>query len=733
MFCKNCGKEILCGSKFCKNCGSFQGTAVQRETPDSCVRSNNAGGKGKKGVVWKIICCVLVLSLISGIIQNIAENDGLDNSGKIETIDGDSVTDGSILSKTVMFYMDGADLEEKHASATDSIQEIINSSVDTDANNILIYTGGCNLWHNYNIPTDKDCIYLLRNGTLNLLMEYPASNVGKQETLQTFMDYCVTNYPAQQYGLVLSDHGGGPNIGVCEDQRNNRDTLSMEELQGAFSSVGFGPDNKMEFVIFECCLMASIETANCIKDYANYMIGSENVSYTYGSDYSFVESFDTCNSGADIGKAFVDKFYSASIDNVTSLVSQGYSYDNVYDVTYSCLDLSKVDQLEQTLDDFFKEINNQPLMKLAVSLGSYDARGVAVIDGTSWDLIDLKDFVSQYEAYYPQNVGMINNAMDELVVYNRASTSKMAGVTIYYPHYTDVNYDYDSFDFSPEYSKYVKAIFDESKNANSVQQWNSISALAQEQVANQDLGGLAMQLTEEQSEKFGSANYYILAKYNLDDYTFGNNEYVIVTSGNDVTLDDNNMLKANYDKRVPVAVTKDGNITPFCSPLFRTKKDENVFYNLNCSLHFVPDEKDFTGERDEEGLNVLTWQIDNMKLDVAKITLALENNDFEIICAEKTSDGLPSRILLNVNDYNEIVFDNFLRRAQFDNSGNVLPVDKWEVSSKSLSTSYFIGDVDMKMEYITNTNGADVQYFGMMVITDIYGNEYATDITSLNN
>ena len=157
--------------------------------------------KKKKTII--VVAVFLLLTVLGKIMPVIINGQPPQESvPSLQVIPGDSITSQEILPKTVMIYFDGADLEEEHKSSTTSIKEILNSGVNTDFHNILLYTGGCNQWHDYNIPADRDCIYLIRNGKLNLLAEYPAQNVGNGKTLETFMRYCVTNYPSQQYGLI---------------------------------------------------------------------------------------------------------------------------------------------------------------------------------------------------------------------------------------------------------------------------------------------------------------------------------------------------------------------------------------------------------------------------------------------------------------------------------------------------------------------------------------------------
>lgn len=669
----------------------------------------------KKKIIIICISVLLAIGIFGKIMTTVTTADSPSASPvpSLQVIPGDSVINGEILPKTVMLYFDGADLEEKNSHATRSIRQIMNSGLDTDFHNILLYTGGCNLWNGYDIPTDRDCIYLLRDGRLNLLTDYPAQNMGSGKTLEEFMRYCVSNYPAQQYGLILSDHGGGPNYGVCADFRNNMDMLSISELQNAFRAVGFGPGAKMEFLAFDACLMASAEVAFCMKDYANYMIASENVSYTYGSDFTFIKSLDKYNSGLQIGTEYVDYFYNESCE-----LGKRISYDgkSVYDITYSCIDLSELDKVEQALDALFAEANSTVFLKSMLSSSSLHARGVKEYadsygDATdaTYDLIDLADWMKG-NMLFQGNTLMQNMvaAVEAAVVYNKASTPRMNGLSIYYPHNIRGDYYYNRFSFSDEYSKHVKMCYDESQTQTNAATWESLSAC----VTQAEAPLLSIELSDTQAGSLARAQYYILAKYELDGYSFSDDEYVIVSSESFIANGPDNVLSAEIDLRVPVIYNNaDASRTLFFSPLFR-KTDENgkAVYSTWCGLIDVPDSVE---------------DYDKLRMDTAWLTMTDTGDGLSPSYAEKSGEnGLPSRMLLDPYSYKEIEFFSPIRRVTYDSSNRPLPVSLWEKNNDHLVTNSPVKDITVKLEAVSG----DVEYFTFAVVTDIYGNEYTTKI-----
>ncbi|MBR2529380.1 MAG: hypothetical protein IKE58_13045 [Blautia sp.] len=207
---------------------------------------------------------------------------------------------------TVMFYMCGSDLESRYGYASTNLMEIANShdiatlyqeqakklgmdnGVPSRDVNVVLQTGGCSAWHNDEISektTDKqirtdvlqrwhyDPYEETSTSQIRLKEELPLSSMSDPETLSDFIRWSAQEYPAEKYMLVLWDHGGGSRTGIFVDELFGGDILYLYELGQALKDSGI----LMEAVLFDACLMANLETACMIKDYANWMIASEEV------------------------------------------------------------------------------------------------------------------------------------------------------------------------------------------------------------------------------------------------------------------------------------------------------------------------------------------------------------------------------------------------------------------------------------------------------------------------
>jgi len=105
-------------------------------------------------------------------------------------------------------------------------------------------------------------------------------NMGDPQTIVDFVTWCVNNYPADKYALILWDHGGGLS-GVCWDDDNGDDNINLHELRNALETVYNNLGIKIDVLGFDACLMGMIEVAYQCRDYVDYIAFSQE---TEGAD-----------------------------------------------------------------------------------------------------------------------------------------------------------------------------------------------------------------------------------------------------------------------------------------------------------------------------------------------------------------------------------------------------------------------------------------------------------------
>lgn len=109
------------------------------------------------------------------------------------------------------------------------------------------------------------------------------TNMADPKQLSDFIQWTAKNYPAENYMLIMSDHGGGPD-GACEDDSANgwmTPGMIKDGLKDAQDKTGV----KLAVLGFDACLMANAEVAHELKDVATYLVGSEETEGGAGWQY----------------------------------------------------------------------------------------------------------------------------------------------------------------------------------------------------------------------------------------------------------------------------------------------------------------------------------------------------------------------------------------------------------------------------------------------------------------
>ncbi len=91
-------------------------------------------------------------------------------------------------------------------------------------------------------------------------------NMGDGATLTSFVDWGLTNFPANNTALILWDHGGGLD-GVCWDDDDN-DYLTIDEVDDALEGYYF------DLIAFDACIMGHIEILYELQDNCGTLVSS---------------------------------------------------------------------------------------------------------------------------------------------------------------------------------------------------------------------------------------------------------------------------------------------------------------------------------------------------------------------------------------------------------------------------------------------------------------------------
>lgn len=333
--------------------------------------------------------------------------------------------------RTLFIYMCGSNLETKQGLAGKNIDEIL--SADTGNLNIVIQTGGAKTWRSHDISESASQRYEVKNGELQLLDTLTQLNMGDAETLTEFLAWGQEQYPTNHNMLIVWDHGGGAAKGVCFDENYGFDGLTLSELHKALNDAKL--NTKFDIIGFDACLMATVETADTVQDFADYMIASEEIEPSGGWDYkTLVEAFASKSDSLEIGKTvcdfFIEKCKAAGKDTFAAL---------------SVFDLSKTDALIEKFNDFIgvldKNITDKNFSSFITdSLNRTEKMGGDRTAEGSSNMIDMISFVTRVALKINDDVQYVWPAVYELVPYSVTGQERFTcGMSFYYPERYDKN------------------------------------------------------------------------------------------------------------------------------------------------------------------------------------------------------------------------------------------------------------------------------------------------------
>ncbi len=325
---------------------------------------------------------------------------------------------------TILVYMTGSDLESSSGAAGEDLAEMERAFRNEGDVCIAALTGGTRSWQN-GFPVEKNVLWKLDLFGWKPVREMDAESMGAPETLSRFLNDGVELFPAERYALVLWDHGGGPLEGICFDEQfsNNQgqDRLTLQELQNALAGSPFS-GRPLELIGFDACLMATAEVASMAAPYARYMVASQETEPATGWNYSFLKDLTGEKSGAEIGEAIIQSY--------------GETYqESLAPVTLSCLDLSMVPKMEGEIEKLLSGLGpglEEHLYKRIAACRA-DVKRLGISAVSSWDLVDLKDFLEICEEYEGLDVSEAIRILEQMVISQYSNEEFVGGISIYAP------------------------------------------------------------------------------------------------------------------------------------------------------------------------------------------------------------------------------------------------------------------------------------------------------------
>lgn len=349
---------------------------------------------------------------------------------------------------TVMVYMCGTDLESDYGAATADILEMCAADISDDVN-VLLYTGGTERWQNNRISPDTNQIWrIVQDDMVCLEEDIGVRPMTDPSTLADFVSYCGENYPAERNVLILWDHGGGALYGYGIDEITGGDSMQINEIDKALEKAGV----RFDFIGFDACLMATVETACMMDRHADYMIGSEEIEP--GSGWYYTGWLNLICKDPSVP---VEKIGKTIIDDYIRVCGEENPDDGC---TLSMIDLAEMDHVYDALCAFSsnakEELDRDNFRVVSRSVSNTRAFG-----DDSYDTIDLMHFAQNCDIGGSEE---LIAAVDKAVVYsgNSENIRNSNGMTVYLPYNDVYSFDemldiYSDIGLEGEYTEFIRA------------------------------------------------------------------------------------------------------------------------------------------------------------------------------------------------------------------------------------------------------------------------------------
>ncbi len=358
---------------------------------------------------------------------------------------------------TLLVYMCGANLQE--AGCYDIYE--MGMAETGDEVNILVLAGGASEWAFDEIAGNTRNLITIRNGEFESITDWGWASMGSGESLLEFLEYGLSEYPADRTAVILWDHGAGSEAGICfDDTTQEQDGLSLVEINDVLYDLNERL-NGFHIDLFGCdaCMMATYEMAAMLSYYdIDYFVASEELEPGLGWSYTpwlKAVSKDPGMTTEALCERIVDSYMEAGQEAAPD------SY-----LTLSAIDLGKMEGLQSAMEDLGAVLLNEMAQGNAADVRRGRSRMYtfgAYADG-SWDMVDLGAMLDAYAQFAPDGAAQARKAMGQAVRINRQSDNldPCCGLSVLIPQDTKDEFEsyIEGLDLSfymPNWMGFVKA------------------------------------------------------------------------------------------------------------------------------------------------------------------------------------------------------------------------------------------------------------------------------------
>ncbi len=198
-------------------------------------------------------------------------------------------------------------------------------------------------------------------------------NMSDPKVLSDFIQWGMKEFPAENYILIMSDHGAGwP--GALQDISHN-DFASTPSLKDGIMDAEKKTGQKINIIGFDACLMASTEVAHELSNAGDFLVASQNTEGGDGWPYSKIFSDKVASK---MQQALSSKLDVNPREVAKAMVNESKGFPSIS--TLAAMDLAKMPELTQASDKFAQTMMNSGL--------------------TADDKAEIKKLINQTKSWY---------------------------------------------------------------------------------------------------------------------------------------------------------------------------------------------------------------------------------------------------------------------------------------------------------------------------------------------
>jgi hypothetical protein len=303
-------------------------------------------------------------------------------------------------------------------------------------------------------------LLVLEGGQYHEVRDLGEVSMGRPDVLAEFIDEVADRYPAQKYGLVLSDHGGAYTGGYIDTGPPTSKGMSVADMRvGMLTGMQRAGIDRFDLLDHDSCLMSSYEAVSALAPLARTMVGSEEV--TWGDNTltpQAIASLGEDVSAVGWGQTNIEQ-YADDLDRAPQGIG-GFS-------ALSVVDGDQVSRLDAAIESF-ADVAAEHMDEIAPQVGLARSQALEFLVGPlggdqSINAVDLGDFLRHLDNLPPEVEvarDAVFTALGNSVVgqVTRPATEQATGLNVFFPSRPDQARGYlDAHVGPPGWSRFVEA------------------------------------------------------------------------------------------------------------------------------------------------------------------------------------------------------------------------------------------------------------------------------------